>query len=220
MLNSIIVDDEIRAIERLERLIIRDDRIKNKFIKRGFIMQNITETKKVKLYDFETITNRMKKDYGYMKKGTEELYAMLLFPKEEVLLKAYLKNENLNNYKAKEAINSCLFKTKGYIDKINYDCSKFMEPESIELSNNLAKTFIPFENEDIYDMLKDEYDFDSSDVLKNYFEDHIKSLVRIYESVIFWDKSLGSKGYFNFIKDTLPNQIDTKYDRVNFLLKS
>ena len=85
-------------------------------------MQN-RDVQKAKMYELENITGKMKKDFGSIARGDENELFMQLFVMEEVLLKAYLRNSKINSRRAKEAINVCLLKTKGYLNNIEYDFS-------------------------------------------------------------------------------------------------
>jgi len=173
---------------------------------------------KVKAYVLDSIASKMKKDFGSIRKGEEGSYFMQLFVIEEVLLKAYLKNSKINSRRAKEAINVCLLKTKGYINSVEYDFQGLVEEESLSIAESLSKAFIPFDNEELYDVLKDKINFESHDEIKKYFQEPIQCLIRIYDSIEYWEKSAGLHGYFEFLKEQILDQIDINSDKVNFVV--
>lgn len=177
---------------------------------------NFIKTEAIKPYILESITAKMKKEFGSISKGEEDFYWMQLFVLEETLLKFYLKNPNINSRRAKEAINICLLKIKGYINSIEYDYKGLVDTDSVSLADKLSKSFIPFENEELYNVLKASYNFESMESLKSYFLDQVKCLIRIYESVEFWEKQAGLNGYFEFLKTQILNKIDLNNDKVNF----
>ncbi|MHB8124906.1 MAG: hypothetical protein ACYDEJ_04550 [Desulfitobacteriaceae bacterium] len=174
---------------------------------------------KIKSYALQTIVGKMKKEFGGIPKSQEEEFFDLLFVMEEVLLKAYLNNPNINSRRAKEAINICLLKAKGYINDVEYDFSGLVEQESIEIADRLSKTFIPFENEELQAVINNKYNLESGDDLREYFKDPINSLIRIFESVEYWEKGHGILGYFEFIKGHMLKLIDVDSDKVHFSVR-
>ncbi len=179
----------------------------------------IIKIEKVNSYMIESINRKMKKEFGSITKGEEEEHFMQLFVMEEVLLKAYLKNPKINSRRAKEAINICLLKAKGYIASVKYDFKGLVHEDSLAISEKLSKTFIPFENEDLNVVLKDIYDLSLPDELKKYFIEPIQCLIRIHDSVEYWEKSSGLQGYFEFLKGQFLSKIDVKSDKVNFAIR-
>ena len=111
------------------------------------------EIQKAKLYTLESITNKMKKEFGSISKGQEVDKFMQLFVMEEVLLKAYLKNSKINSRRAKEAINICLLKVKGYLNDIEYDFTGIVDHLSLDIADRLSQTFIHFENNELFTAL-------------------------------------------------------------------
>lgn len=178
-------------------------------------MQN-RDVQKAKLYDLESITGKMKREFGSIARGDENKLFMQLFVIEEVLLKAYLRNPKTNSRRAKEAINVCLLRTKGYLNNKEYDFSGMLDQASLEIADKLSMTFIPFENKELYEVLKENFDLNSMDFLKRYFKEPIQCLIRIYASVEFWEKASGPQGYFEFLKEHILSQIDVESDKVNY----
>ena len=169
-----------------------------------------TKNEKVKPYTLERISSKMKKEFGSIPKGDEQSRVLELMVMEKVLLNAYLNNPEVNSRRAKEAISICLLKANGYINSVTYDFQGVVHKDAASIAEILSKTFIPYENEELFVALKDTYDFESSDELKKYFKAPIQCLIRIYESVEFWEKNSGVYGYFEFIKTQLLSQIDEK----------
>ena len=91
-----------------------------------------------------------------------------------------------------------------------------VDQTSLEIADKLSMTFIPFENNELYEVLKENYDLKSVDSLKRYFKEPIQCLIRIYASVEYWEKASGLQGYFQFLKEHILSQIDVESDKVNY----
>ena len=63
-------------------------------------------------YQFERIYSEMEKEFGKMKKGTEDSYAMLMLPMEGNALKIHRANPKSNSRRLREAIALVLFDVK------------------------------------------------------------------------------------------------------------
>ena len=180
----------------------------------------LPKMEKAKIYDIDSICNKMKKEFGSITRGEEEIHGMQLFVLEEVLLKAHLKNPAINSRRAKEAIRICLLKVKGYLNSFQYDFQGIVDEDSLIIADSLSKTFIPFENEELYEAIKDSTNLECLSELKNYFIEPVQCLIRINSSIDFWEKSGGLTGYFNFLSVQILDQIDINSDKVNFAILS
>ena len=67
----------------------------------------------MQLYRFEKIYSQMEKEFGKIRKGEEETYAMLLLPMEGNVLKIHRKCPESNSRRIREAIALALFDVKG-----------------------------------------------------------------------------------------------------------
>jgi hypothetical protein len=170
--------------------------------------------KYVNHYQLERISSRMAKEFGTIAKGDEELYSFLLHPMESNLLKLYRLDTNRNGRRALEAISMCLLKVDGYINRIDYDFSKFVNAENQAFLDGLLMSFDPFTNSEIYGPVAEMYDLKQSETLKEYYKTPIKCLLRIEKSVQTWSQELGKEGYFKFIEEHIGIMIarDDKMD--------
>lgn len=67
----------------------------------------------MQLYQFEKIYSQMEREFGKIRKGEEETYAMLLLPMEGNVLKIHREFPESNSRRLREAIALALFDVKG-----------------------------------------------------------------------------------------------------------
>ena len=67
----------------------------------------------MQLYQFEKIYSQMEREFGKIRKGEEETYAMLLLPMEGNVLKIHREFPESNSRRLREAIALVLFDVKG-----------------------------------------------------------------------------------------------------------
>ncbi len=164
--------------------------------------------KYVNYYKLERISSRMAKEFGTIKKGDEELYSFMLHPMEGNLLKLHRKDSARNGRQAIEAIRMCLLKIDGYINRIDYDFSRFITCENKALTEGLLLSFDPFTNQEVFSIASQTYDLTSSEGLQKYFATPVKCLLRIEKSIELWTGEFGANGYFNFIEDQIGNLVE------------
>lgn len=165
---------------------------------------------------FEMIIRRMEQRYGRMHKGDEEAHAMVLFAMEGNLLKTHRKHPESNSRRLKEAICLTFHRVNGYLNGKQDDVTKFESTENLLLRDALLQAFDPFTREEIRDVMCGDGGLDLNDrqALENYFEEPIRCIRRIYDSVEHWEKESGSNGYFVFIENWMGSKIpyDDKMD--------
>ena len=66
----------------------------------------------MQLYQFEKIYSQMEREFGKIRKGEEETYAMLLLPMEGNVLKIHREFPGANSRRLREAIALALFDVK------------------------------------------------------------------------------------------------------------
>ncbi len=166
-------------------------------------------------YQFEKIYAEMGKEFGVIRKGREEEYAMQLFPMESNALKIHRINPRANSRRMKEAIALALFDVKGRCENITYDVDKFRDEDNGCLEKALLMAFDPFENEEIKACLGEQLE---TMKLREYYREPVMCLLRIKDSIDTWEKNVGVDGYFKFIENHMGSQIehDTK---MNFAVK-
>ena len=158
----------------------------------------------------------MAKEFGKMTKGTEEQYTMLLFTMEGNALKIHRQFSSSNSRRLKEAIALVLFDIKENYTGEKYDTSDFRNEDNERLEKALLMAFDPLTNDDIIKVLKNELSVDNltSDILKNYYKYPVMCLLRIKDSIDFWEKHGGANGYFQFIEKNLGSNITD--NKINF----
>ena len=103
----------------------------------------------MQLYQFEKIYSQMEKEFGKIRKGEEETYAMLLFPMEENALKTHRRFPLSNSRRLKEAIALVLFDLKEKYTGEKYDVDNFRNEDNERLEKALLMTFDPYTNDEI-----------------------------------------------------------------------
>lgn len=156
----------------------------------------------MQLYQFEKIYSEMEKEFGKIKAGDEERYAMLLMPMESNVLKIHREFPLSNSRRLKEAIALTLFDIKDkYLEEVS-DTSKFRNEENERLEKALLMAFDPYTNEEVREVLFTENQTSefTPEWLKNYYKIPCMCLLRIKESIDRLEKQAGSNGYFKFIE--------------------
>lgn len=87
----------------------------------------------MQLYQFERIYSQMEKEFGKMRKGEEEAYAMLLLPLEGNALKAHREFPSSNSRRLQEAIALVLFDIKERCTGEKADTGKFRNEDNEKL---------------------------------------------------------------------------------------
>ena len=165
-------------------------------------------------YMFEKISSNMAKSFGTIKIGQEEEYTMIMMPLEVNLIKMGKKTGINNGRRAIEAIKISLFTIDGYLNGWKYDFGEYLTPENQNFVEAVLMAVDPFTNGELYELLKEEYDLDSHEDLREYFAIPIKCILRVENSIQYWTTKQGASGYFEFMeshmKRTLPK--DFKMD--------
>lgn len=174
----------------------------------------------MQLYQFERIYSQMEKEFGKMRKGEEEVYAMLLLPLEGNALKAHREYPSSNSRRLREAIALVLFDIKERCTGEKADTGKFRNEDNEKLEKALLMAFDPYTNAEVMELLKQQEKTEelSQEMLKNYYKLPIMCLLRIKDSIDTWEKKSGTNGYFEFIESYMGSQI--KGTEMNFTLMS
>lgn len=163
----------------------------------------------MQLYQFEKIYLQMAREFGKIRKGEEETYAMLLLPMEGNVLKIHREFPESNSRRLREAIALVLFDIKENYGEEKYDTSNFRNTENERLEKALLMAFDPYTNNEIMKLLKEQFQVDvlSLEHMKEYYKFPVMCLLRIKESIDTWEKHLGSNGYFDFIEEHMGREI-------------
>jgi len=149
----------------------------------------------------------MQREFGQIRKGTENDYIALLLPMESNLLKTSRNISCTNGRRASEAVQICLLKVKERLDQTVYDCSSIITEESASFTQALLMSFDPFTNPVILKFIKKKYDLSSKEGSRTYYAIPIKCLLKIKSSIDFWTKEYGASGYFDFIDGQFGSQV-------------
>lgn len=107
----------------------------------------------MQLYQFEKIYSQMEREFGKIRKGEEETYAMLLLPMEGNVLKIHREFPGANSRRLREAIALALFDVKVNYSGEEYDTGKFRNRENEMLERALLMAFDPYTNHEIMELL-------------------------------------------------------------------
>jgi len=157
-------------------------------------------------YKLEKISDRMAKKYGKIREGGESEYEDILFIIENNLLAVYNKHEGARDYNSRrviEAINLFLFIIKGYFDDLEYDIASNLNKGNKAYLDALQNGCDPFYGDKIRKPVIYDLDLDKPEDVKMYFKDIVKCLIRVKESVEFWQSEWGINGYFKFIQNPI-----------------
>lgn len=166
--------------------------------------------KSMQPYQFEKIYAEMEKEYGKIRKGEEESYAMMLFPMEGNVLKVHRAHPKSNSRRLREAIGLVLFDIKEHVTGESADTERFRNEDNGRLEKALLMSFDPFTNEDVLEVLGQM----DAEQLHEYYKEPVVCLLRIKDSVDTWEKRGGSDGYFTFIEQYMGAKIND--DKMNF----
>lgn len=163
----------------------------------------------MQLYQFEKIYSQMEKEFGRIRKGEEDLYAMLLLPLEGNALRVHRKYPDSNSRRLREAIALVLFDIKSRYSGENIDVEKFRNADNERLEKALLMAFDPFTNDEIMEILSPEIQEAENDkeALYQYYKLPIMCLLRIKDSIDLWEKNSGANGYFDFIEGYMGAEI-------------
>ena len=126
----------------------------------------------MQLYQFEKIYLQMAREFGKIRKGEEETYAMLLLSMEGNVLKIHHEFPESNSRRLREAIALVLFDIKENYGEEKYDTSNFRNTENERLEKALLMAFDPYTNNEIMKLLKEQFQVDvlSLEYMKEYYK--------------------------------------------------
>ena len=175
-------------------------------------------TIKVNMYKMDKIADKMGKKHGKIKKGNEDEYTFLLFTIESNLLKVHRKNPDYKSRRVIDAIKFFLFIIDGYLNDIEYDYSRFENEGNKVYLDALRMAADPFYNEELKNIIiNSDYALDDKDDLIELFQPTIKCMIRIKESAELWIEKGGINGYFNFLEDSIGEEV--KGDNLDFTVR-
>ena len=158
---------------------------------------------------FVQIYKRMARDFGTMRKGDEDTYAMTLFPMESNSLKVHRQFPDSNSRRLREAIALVLWGIQERCGGRAVDVSKFRNVANQRLEQALLKAFDPFANEAVMEAIGESFEEDepTREELRDYYRTPVKCLLRIEDSIDHWERRAGSNGYFNFLETSIGHMV-------------
>ena len=167
----------------------------------------LTINQKITFRQLDIITSKMQREFGQIKKGSENDYIALLLPMESNLLRISRSISCTNGRRALEGVQICLLKIKERLDQTMYDCSSIITKESASFTQALLMSFDPFTNPAMQKIIKHKYDLSSKEDSRTYYATPIKCLLKIKSSIDFWTKEYGMSGYFDFIDGQFGSEV-------------
>ena len=164
----------------------------------------------MQLYQFEKIYSQMEREFGKIRKGEEETYAMLLLPMEGNVLKIHREFPGANSRRLREAIALALFDVKVNYSGEEYDTGKFRNRENEMLERALLMAFDPYTNHEIMELLKEQFHVDmlSQEQVKEYYKFPVNVPVKDTRNPLIHGKNVQAQiGYFDFIEGYMGREI-------------
>lgn len=143
------------------------------------------------------VISRAKKEFGVITRGTEEEYNPGLDYLEHEIYRIYTEIP-ITDYELREVIEMIIYDVKGIIDQIDYDYGKIRSEDQKKFAQTLELLFNPFLNKEIP---IHNLDLEKKEDLKELFTLPIKCLLRIYDSIEFWNHNGGKNGYYRMLEE-------------------
>ena len=158
---------------------------------------------------FERIFQQMARDFGKMRKGSEDTYAMVLFPIESNALKVHRRHPDSNSRRLREAIALALYGIKERCGSRAVDVGKFRNAANERLEHALLMAFDPYANEEVMKAVGESFGEGEPTPreLQDYYKTPVMCLLRIKDSIDYWERRAGSNGYFKFLEESMGSKI-------------
>ncbi|WP_416326832.1 hypothetical protein [[Eubacterium] hominis] len=204
--------DESRAVDALAyqlEMMLLDMLSENKNFDEEVWNRNLDELMKeeekdvvLNAYQLEKVEGRLRKEYGYIAHGEEDYYldGLNLY---ENNLKSLAQRHQLNSRELKKIVEMWMYFLYGSLHDTTYDFSKVADEDLIGMAKMLDYNSNILHNETLFEKIKKEHpdlDFSLRENLDRVFKMSFLLLGRIYESMRFWEKELGSDGYLSYLK--------------------
>lgn len=145
-------------------------------------------------YDMHRVIARARKEFGIIKRGTEEDYNPQLDYFEHKIYEVHTKIP-ISESELKEAIEIIIYDVKSILDDKCYSYNAIRTKEQIEFAKELQMLFNPFINEEI------KINKLGNANLKDLFTLPVICLLRIYDSIDFWHSYYGIGGYYRMLEE-------------------
>lgn len=160
---------------------------------------------------FDAVFSRMGKKYGRIRKGREDDYMYPLLALEGNALKVHRKHRKSNSRRMREAIALVLFDIQGILSGTEVDTASFRNEDNERLERAMLMAFDPQSNDKVKAVIEATYGPEGmpDDQRQVHYGTMVQCLLRIKDSVDFWEKNLGPDGYFDFIEPQIADLIST-----------
>lgn len=163
---------------------------------------NINEAEEVTAYQMKKICGKIKKEFGSIPAGKEDPYMFELAYLETELLEVANKMD-FHSRQIRVLVELWMFIMYGSLRDITYDFRNVAGVDLIESANYLNSYSNPLYSEDVKEKAQESHpdiDFSLTENVEVLYETNFKVLVKIHESIDFWEKELGSDGYLTYLK--------------------
>ncbi len=167
------------------------------------------EKKELKIYDLKRVIQRASKEFGNIIKGTEDDYNPQLDILEHNIYEIREKYK-ISDWQLRNVISMVIYDIKGLIEDKEYDYQDIASEEENNFARELRYLFNPFENKEIKNVLIN-IDLNNKDDLIMLFSFPIKCLLRIYDSIEFWNQRYGNNGYFRMLEEMVLPRLMLNY---------
>ena len=152
------------------------------------------EVIKLEEHNMSRVISRAKKDYGFIERGSEDFYNPQLDYLEHWIYEIY-EEIPINDRELKEVIEMIIYDIKSIVEDKSYDYKDIRSYEQCRFAYNLEYIFNPFVNSNI------KLNEDGKENIKDVFTLPVMCLLRIYDSIEFWNKRYGKNGYYKMLEE-------------------
>lgn len=162
---------------------------------------NLEEADKLTKYHMQKITGKLKKEFGSIKHGEEEPYLEGLLAYEKNLL-ILAERYVLNSGQLRTIVEIWMHLLYGSWHEKTYDFSAVADQDLIEMAKDMDFHSNPLRNPELLDILNvnpDAEGLSTDQIYEKSITMGLRLLVRIHDSMDFWEKEMGSNGYLKYL---------------------
>lgn len=187
-----------------EMLIDKEEFSETKWKHQIEYLMNLNDSGDIRIskHQLERIPNRIKKEFGSILHGNEDDYLEGLNAYESNLL-LMANRFQLDSRQLKKIVELWMYMLYGSWHEVSYDFSDVASEDLIGMARIMDNNSNVLHNKDLFELLEKKYsdlDFSLRENLESAFRLSFLLLERIHESIIYWEKVLGSNGYLNYHK--------------------
>lgn len=176
-----------------------------------FLMNvNEEETTVLRRYHLDRIASRLKKEFGEITVGQEDVYLDGLEVYENNLL-CLAQRYELNSRDLKKIVEIWMYMLYGSYHGNAYDFSYVAEEDTIGMARIMDRNSNALHNEEVLENARSKYpdvDFDKKENLYDTLVMGLLILEKIHSSMQFWEKEFGSNGYLTYLEKFEAGEFD------------